>query len=151
MTWPIDRISPSTKSKITKAAAQNSASSFGGTNKLPPESKVKYWSFCKSWLWTVSFFSRSLHLDRFSNFLAMYPDIVVATSELSSSKTLSEISSIDHIAFHQSFHNFHPCYSQVVVGPSSKSLHSFISERHDKIRSVFCTSLKLTKNLPPLI
>ena len=72
------------------------------------ESKVKYWSFCKPWSWTVSFFSQSLHLDRFSNFLAMYPDIVVATSELSSSKTLSEISSIRSCCISQSFHNFHP-------------------------------------------
>ena len=108
VTWPIDRISPSTKSKIAKQLHKNSASSFGGTNKPPLESKVKYWSFCISWSWTVCFFSQSLHLDRFSNFLAMYPDIVVATSELSSSKTLSEISSIRSCCISQSFHNFHP-------------------------------------------
>ena len=123
VTWPLDRISPSTKPKIAKQLHKNSASSFGGTNKPSLESKATYWSFCKSWSWMVSFFSQSLYLDHFSNFLATYPDIFVATSGLSS--------------FHQSFQNFHPRYSQVVVGPSSKSLHRYLLES-GKIKSALC-------------
>ena len=46
VTWAIDSISPSTKCKIAKQLHTNSASSFGGTNKPPLESKVKYCSFC---------------------------------------------------------------------------------------------------------
>ena len=41
VTWPIDR-SPSTKSKIAKELHKNFSSSFGGTDKPPLESKVKY-------------------------------------------------------------------------------------------------------------
>ena len=52
---PIDR-SPSTKSKMAKELHTNSASSFDGTDKLPLEIKVNYWSFCKSCSWTMSFF-----------------------------------------------------------------------------------------------
>ena len=148
MTWPIDRISPSTKSKIAKQLHRNSASSFGDTDKPTLESKVTYWSFCKSWSWTVSFFSQSLLLDSLSSFLAMYPDIVVATSELPPSKTFSKISSIDPIAFHQSFHNFHPRYPHV-VDLHSKSLYPSLLVS-DMIKCALSTSLKLTKNIPPL-
>ena len=73
----------------------------------------------------------------------MYPDIVVATSELPPSKTLPKISSIDPIAFHQSFHNFHPRYSQVVDLPSKSLYPSLLVS--DMIKSALSTSLKLTK------
>ena len=82
MTSPIDRISPSTKIKITNQPHTNYGSLFGSTDKPPLESKVKYWSFCKSWSWKVSFLSQSLHLYLLSSFLAINPDIVVVNSEL---------------------------------------------------------------------
>ena len=137
MTWPIDRISFSTKSKIAKQLHTNSASSFGGTNKPPLESKIKYCSFYKSWSRTVSCFSQSLHLDRFSNFLVMYPDIAVALLSCHHPKHSLKSPLVDHLAFHQSFHNFHPRYSQVFEGPPSKSLHRSLLVS-GKIKSALC-------------
>ena len=82
-------------------------------------------------------------------FLAIYPDIVVATSALWISRTLSVIS-----WFRLSNYSSRTIVDWTLSGSRSSSqklIFSLISDRQDQILSEFKTSLKLTRNLPPLL
>ena len=92
-----------------------------------------------------------LHMSqqlRLINFLATQPDMVGATSLSLSSKTASMISSA--LSSNRSLMESKDSSSSLEIFYSQKVIFTLISDRQLKILFELKTSLKLTRNLPPL-